>query len=719
MVSASQREAERRAERIDRKAAAESSSALAKAAMGLGAAFLVYQRYGQRWLREQVASSPQPITRRRFVELANRLGAEGIDKFVLTAIPPLVSGYANGLKEAKIAQRNPAWIQKSAEHYANRLGEHIHNVSAEAMIDGFTTQLNRKVPARMAADRVIDAFGVAPKTMKALVNVWLGPAPKESPTALPLGNPIKERADKMIADAIANRANTIAVSESHTAKNQAKAVQWNWQHSRGQLPDTARVVWYTAKDERVCPTCAPMHGKIRKVNEQFRLPSGEHVWAPQVHPNCRCDVVLVQKVTQAALAMSLRQAQMLDEAREYVSVAKASNWEQENKPKRDQGGKFARVESRQRQPQRQTQQRPRMAVKERAPMDPGVANVLRETRAAQQAPAQAPVPVQAPPAPAPTELELPASVNLPAELDLPTELDLPANLDLPATVTPEEDLELPGEDLELPGAPLDLPGSELDLPGSELDLPQQSLEMPEMPEMSIPLPDVEELTLNKPDISAGNEKWVNTPGNRPMYAVFDDLAHRNGPDGYISDEAVSFYDSHGDPMAMEKALDEYWRGVYGGIPDVFVSDSFFNQKTGNLDYVATDGTTYQVSLDTYTDLFFWALNNSQDDAEVWIPVHRPGSAREMNLMDTSANTADEQVSAQFLATHLGIDQYIEDLTPTLGVAYHVNMESQGVTGSGAMTNPGNWRVIGGDPTTQMSNDHGQYYNLVYIEPEDL
>lgn len=694
MVSASQREAERRAERIDRKAAAESSSALAKAAMGLGAAFLVYQRYGQRWLREQVATSPQPITRRRLVELANRLGAEGIDKFVLTAVPSLISGYANGLKEAKEAQRNPAWIEKTAEHYANRLGEHIHNVSAEALIDGFTAQLNRRVPARVAVDRVIDAFGVAPKTMKALVNVWLGPAPKESPTSLPLGNPIKERADRIIADAIASRANAVGETEAYTSKNQAKSVIWNWRHQKGELPDTARVVWYTAKDERVCPVCAPMHGKTRKVNERFRLPTGEQVWAPQVHPHCRCDVVLVMSVNRATLDMSLRQAQMLDEAREFVSVAKQSRWEQENRPKRDAGGRFARVEGRQRSPQSQPQRR-RPQVKDREQMDPGVAEVMRQTRQFQQQPQQ----------PRLRQQERPRLTQSPR---------------LRPTVRLREQARLrpPAEEVRLrqPQAPS---ATEARLQGPRLQTPRLNQQSARLAPPEIKLVPLEQVNLHKPDMAQGNDKWVNTPENRPLYAVFDDLLHRNGHDGFIADESVGFYDSHGDPLALEKALDDYWSEVYDRLPDVFASDSFFNSQNHLLEYTDRDGTTYYIDYGMYADVFFWAMNGGKEDEVVWIPVRRPGSAREMNIMDTSADLAEEPVSAQFLATRLGIDEFIEGLTPTVGVAYHINMHEQGVTGTGAMTNPGKWRIVGGDTTTWMSDEHGQHYNLVYIEPEDL
>lgn len=683
MVSVSQREAQRRTERIDRKAAAESSSALAKAAMGIGAAFLVYQRFGQRWMREQVAASPQPITRRRFVELANTMGAEGIDRFVLTAIPPLVAGYANGLKEAKIAQRNPVWIQRSAEHYANRLGKHIHDVSAEAMIDGFTAQLNRRVPARMAADRVIDAFGVAPKTMKALVNVWLGPAPKESPTAKPLGNPIKERADKIIADAIANRANAVAESEAFSAKNQAKTVMWNWQASKGELPDTARVVWYTAKDERVCPECAPMHGKTRKVTEQFRLPSGEHVWAPQVHPHCRCDVVLVQKVTQATLDMSLRQAQMLDEARELVSVAKSSAWERKHQPKRDQGGRFARVESRQRR------------VKERAPMDAGVADVMRQARESRSSPPQDAGPQLV----TPQRAQLVSAPRLAPRAQLRQEAQLVTPAESAQLVTPQAQLAQP----------------ELIQP----ELVEPKLTSAQLVSPEVKLVPLEQINLHKPEMAEGNDKWIATPENRPLYVSFDDVMDRDGPETFIAGDTKPFYDSYENPAALQQSLSDYWSEVYNQLPEVFWADSYTSADGQML--VRDGDATYYLGLEDYISVFDWALTYSGQVRETLeLPVRRSGSARDLNIMDPSADLGMEEVDLQFLASKIGIDEMIDHLTPTVGVAYHINSEAHGSASSEAISNPGRWRIVGGDQSLWMRDEGTKYhYNLVYIEPEDI
>jgi len=42
------------------------------------------------------------------------------------------------------------------------------------------------------------------------------------------------------------------------------------------------MIWYTQADERVCPVCAPLHGKKQDVWEQ-QFPSG-----PPAHVRCRC-----------------------------------------------------------------------------------------------------------------------------------------------------------------------------------------------------------------------------------------------------------------------------------------------------------------------------------------------------------------------------------------------------------------------------------------------
>lgn len=595
--------AQRLGREVDAVAAAEGGDALARVALGLSAAFLAYRGYAQYRLREEV-NKGKPITRRRLIELTERLFEDSVPRFVATAVPPLMAGYATGLREARIANRSPKWIEQVSTHYARRLGEHIHEVSSEALVDGFTAQLNRRVPARMAADRVIDAFGVAPRTMKALVSIWLGPAPVESKTALPLRNPIKERADRIIAKAITDRAEAIGETEAFSAKNQAKVVQWAYRASKGELPEDARVVWYTARDERVCPTCGPMHGKTRKPEEKFELPNGDKLWAPQVHPRCRCDVVLVHKVTNAILEATLAQAQMLDESRELETVSKAlSRWEQENRPKRGPDGKFSRVESRQRTPQ---SQRPALQYKEPV-QDPAVAELVRQAYA-QQSSAQSQD--SQPTLNAAPSLDAIPSLSAAPSLDTPT-LSSPS-LSAPTTSSPE---------LARP-----------QLADPELRSPELSIQMPKL---TIKAPDIELVNANKPTIHQGTDKWMNTPENRPIYGVF---MHDGGFNGLLhADESTPWYDSHADSQAFVTALDEYWGEIYEGVHDMFESNDEFNPANRHI-VMRRNGSTYYVHLDNYVDVFNWAMGGNPED---W--MHTP-MFRSAALVSTGRRTSPIQAS---------------------------------------------------------------------------
>lgn len=64
---------------------------------------------------------------------------------------------------------------------------------------------------------------------------------------------------------------------------------WDEAIRRGEAdPDTLLKRWFTVQDPDVCPICAPMHGQIRKYNEQFSSPVGGVFTSPPAHLRCRC-----------------------------------------------------------------------------------------------------------------------------------------------------------------------------------------------------------------------------------------------------------------------------------------------------------------------------------------------------------------------------------------------------------------------------------------------
>jgi SPP1 gp7 family putative phage head morphogenesis protein len=100
---------------------------------------------------------------------------------------------------------------------------------------------------------------------------------------------ISTLSDKYYNKLLRQRAETIALTESHTSTNKA----WKDEISRSVHDGTLnrrqyQLVWYTSLDERRCPQCGALHGETAPVDAD--KVQGE--WPP-LHPRCRC-VVLVE-----------------------------------------------------------------------------------------------------------------------------------------------------------------------------------------------------------------------------------------------------------------------------------------------------------------------------------------------------------------------------------------------------------------------------------------
>lgn len=72
------------------------------------------------------------------------------------------------------------------------------------------------------------------------------------------------------------RATMIAITEVTNAISKGEeAVNQDLQRNNVSVT----TIWYTQKDERVCPVCAPRHGRLQGSNWTF---------PPPAHPRCRC-----------------------------------------------------------------------------------------------------------------------------------------------------------------------------------------------------------------------------------------------------------------------------------------------------------------------------------------------------------------------------------------------------------------------------------------------
>ena len=96
---------------------------------------------------------------------------------------------------------------------------------------------------------------------------------------------LRRRVEEVFDQARGVRAVKIARTEVLRATNFATAEAYR------QSGVVKKKIWYTAVDERVCPICAPLHGKEVGVNERFKSPDFGMVDAPPAHVNCRCTTI--------------------------------------------------------------------------------------------------------------------------------------------------------------------------------------------------------------------------------------------------------------------------------------------------------------------------------------------------------------------------------------------------------------------------------------------
>lgn len=93
------------------------------------------------------------------------------------------------------------------------------------------------------------------------------------------------------------RAETIARTELMRSMNEGHQAFISEAIKRDLLDENEwEKVWWTAKDERVCPLCGPLHGETVGAKDTFTTPNGQLMAGP-LHPRCRC-VVLFKPIRE-------------------------------------------------------------------------------------------------------------------------------------------------------------------------------------------------------------------------------------------------------------------------------------------------------------------------------------------------------------------------------------------------------------------------------------
>lgn len=664
------------------RAAGERSSSLVEVALALGAAFGLYRAFFRRQLREApVMSTPDAMQ-----ELTTRIFRVFMPTWIAVAAPAIATGLIIGLRQANNTEPDDEWVQANAQRYSQRLGDNIHMVSTQAMLDGVRAQINRRVTARVAIDRVIDAFGVAPRTMKSLVNVWLSERPKVM-TAQQMPDTIGGRIDAMIASAITSRAKTIGDTEAYLTKNTAKSMYWAYLAQAGQLPITAEKMWVTADDERVCSTCGPMHGRQVMVSEDFTLPTGQLIASPSAHTLCRCDIRLVTYDESAPTpANGFALTKRAPEKSVWGVVSKAQGRDRFD---RDRKGQFSTVESRRSKVQTK--------MREVDYADPRVAEVLANASRLLQEREEEKAPAKAKP-------NLRSSAKAKAQVQAKASpVKAKAVIQEKAQIGASEKAQVSGAD-------------KAQVEHNAKARIRAKIKAKNQPKVTPPTEEFEG--------ASANDTWINTPDNEPIYVVMPPYEWNTEGDTVFVDESAPFYTAGTKGFgisSLQEAVNEYWTQTLDNedVYEEFYDRAVHNEAVGDRVMEAEIGRhTVFVNFDAYDVALIETVHGVY-------PEHSEHLLLSAIDNETGRPVQQVSVSASDIAQALAIPMMVEDMTPVIGRTNKINVDTydEGQYG-GLITNPGVYRVLSSDIGSvsrwgARDEEVGMPFHMYDIDPDDL
>jgi hypothetical protein len=247
-------------------------------------------------LRQQMTGIDEP-TRAQLLRLADLAWQAAFWRYRKISAPIMADAYLRAYRMADAGDVPMSMIYDLADKHAEKVGEYFHASSREALAEGYNTLVNRRVPAKAAVDTVLDAYGLTSRQMRS----YVGASKFSTPVSDVLPRSVKARARDFIDKAFTTRIRKMSAQEEHNIDEQAKQLAWMWLQDKGRLGGKAQKMWLTAKDERTCTICAPLHGKKVGLNERFVTKEGEF-WTPGLHPNCRCEVRLIENKFTKSLA---------------------------------------------------------------------------------------------------------------------------------------------------------------------------------------------------------------------------------------------------------------------------------------------------------------------------------------------------------------------------------------------------------------------------------
>lgn len=193
-------------------------------------------------------------------------------------------------------------VQRAAREMSANLIQGVTQESKRAVRQVLFESIRDGVPPGTAQKTIREIVGLSQRDALALTRFADAQrANALTPSARVLAERRIERYSQKLLRA---RGLNIARTETIRAGNIGRQLGWQEAADRGLIDrSTFKQRWMVTHDDRLCPRCAPMDGKLVQLGGSFEetlrgvLPServavaGETVQAPPLHPQCRCTLV--------------------------------------------------------------------------------------------------------------------------------------------------------------------------------------------------------------------------------------------------------------------------------------------------------------------------------------------------------------------------------------------------------------------------------------------
>lgn len=212
------------------------------------------------------------------------------------------------------------WAQVYGNEMANQIADQSHKGLAQVV----PQLINGGLRNDSLAQQVKVFYGLDPRSATSVLNFMGNKDKPRNKTALDVAAELLTRRAKVIGDV-----------QSFTGLNFGRQLTYMEAMDAGLLPKSARKVWVTAIDERVCKICKPMDGRMVGLLDTFAIPTQAgtiRLLVPPVHPNCRCTVVPEERYRHGIITRTARfkddaghRSRLRSEVEDLVSLGKAAS----------------------------------------------------------------------------------------------------------------------------------------------------------------------------------------------------------------------------------------------------------------------------------------------------------------------------------------------------------------------------------------------------------